>query len=63
MHVVKVCNPRDANFHVRTSARSDYWLVRDTTSYITTAYKALKKNFNVLKANATIDIHSLLNIK
>ena len=42
MNVVKVCNPRHANFHVRTSARSGYWLVRGTTSYMTTAYKALK---------------------
>ena len=63
MFLVNGCNPRYVNFHVGTSARSGYWLFRDTTSYITTAYKALKKNFNVLKANATIDIHSLLNIK
>ena len=49
MHVVKVCNPRHANFHVRMSVRSGYWLFRDTTSYTTMAYKALKTNHNVLE--------------
>ena len=47
MHVVKACNTRHANFHVLTSARSGYWLFRDTTSYTTIAYKALKTNLKV----------------
>ena len=47
MHVVKVCNPRHANLHVRTSARSGYWLFRNTTNYTTMAYQALKTNQKV----------------
>ena len=47
MHVVKVCNPRHAKFHVRTSVRSGYGLVRDTTSYTTMAYKVLKTNLKL----------------
>ena len=47
MHVVKVYNPRHVNIHVRTSVRSGYWLVRDTTSYTTMAYKAFKTNLKV----------------
>ena len=51
MHVVKVCNPPLANVHVRTSARSGYWLYRDTTSYTTMAYKALKTNLKLSEPN------------
>ena len=47
MHVVEVCNSRHANCHVRTSARSGYWLFRNTTSYIRTVYKAFKTNLKV----------------
>ena len=47
MYVVKVYNPRDANFHVGTSVRSGYWLFKDTTSYTTMAYKALKTNLKL----------------
>ena len=47
MHVVKVCNPRHANFDVGTSARSGYWLFRDTTSYTMMAYKVLKTNLKL----------------
>ena len=47
MHVVKVCNPLDANFHVGTSAKSGYWSFLDTTSYTTRAYKALKTSLKL----------------
>ena len=47
MHIVKVYNSRDANFNVGTNARSGYWSFRDTTSYTTMAYKALKSNLKL----------------
>ena len=55
MHVVKVCNPRHANFHVRTSVRRDYWLVRDTTSINPIIYELrLNVEFShIEKANNT----------
>ena len=57
MHVVKVCNPHHANFHVRTSVRSGYWFFRDTTSYTTMAYKVLKSN---LKLSEPIKLNTSL---
>ena len=55
MRVVKVCNPRHANLHVRTSARSGYRLFRNTTNYTTMAYKALKTNQKVSHPSASQD--------